>query len=101
MQGSLKKSKKVPWVYFDMFQMIFWELPAKDLIRFSKVSKEWKRFFEKFIKYHKIDLELSQITNKGLEHLKGVHTVDLGGCKEITDKGLEMLRKSGTVEIKK
>jgi hypothetical protein len=40
-----------------------------------------------------------QITDKGLEHLKGVQTIVLSICNQMTHKGLEHL-KGAKIEIK-
>ena len=39
-----------------------------------------------------IDISYTNITNKGLKYLKGVHTINLKFCNQITDKGLEYLK---------
>ena len=49
---------------------------------------------------HTIDLEgCKQITDVGLEHLKGVHTIKVWGCKKITDVGLEHLKGVHTINL--
>ena len=37
-------------------------------------------------------MDWTRITDKGLEYLKGVHTINLWNCTKITDKGLEYLK---------
>ena len=37
---------------------------------------------------------VQNITDKGLEYLKGVHTIYLWRCQNITDEGLECLKGS-------
>jgi hypothetical protein len=47
-----------------------------------------------------IDLSYcNQITDKWLEHLKGVQTIDLSGCEQITDKWLEHLKGVQTIYL--
>ena len=41
------------------------------------------------------------ITDTGLAHLTGIHTLEMYGCKQITDAGLASLRASGTIKINK
>ena len=44
-----------------------------------------------------VDLGCTKITDKGLEYLKGVHTINLGNVQNITDKGLEYLEGVHTI----
>ena len=49
---------------------------------------------------HTIDLvEFKGVTDAGLEHLKGVHTIDLSGCDQVTDAGLEHLKGVHTINL--
>ena len=43
-------------------------------------------------------MDCQNITDKGLEYLKGVHTINLGYTK-ITDKGLEYLKDVHTINL--
>ena len=47
--------------------------------------------FEKYAKLFPINCG-SDITDNELQYLKGVHTINLGGCKKITDNGLQYLK---------
>jgi len=46
------------------------------------------KFFPNFRKVYFNDC-CEQITDEGLKHLKGVHTIDLSFCDKITDEGLK------------
>ena len=49
---------------------------------------------------HTVNLSYcGRITDAGLAHLKGVHTVNLSSCGRITDAGLEHLKGVHTVDL--
>jgi hypothetical protein len=43
--------------------------------------------------------ECQQITDKGLSHLKGIHTLNLRECKQFSDNGLEHLKGIHTLNL--
>src|SRR5439155_216276 len=73
-------------------------ITTKELIRFSQINKYFMNFFKRNIKWFKIDYSW-KITDKGLEYLKGVHTININNCNKITDKGLEYLKGVHTIYI--
>jgi len=56
--------------------------------------------FEKILRRHvrsAIRFDSSaNVTDAGLEHLKGVHTMNLSGCHQFTDAGLKHLKGGST-----
>ena len=84
------------------FQKIFLNKKVKLNLNFFGTTI-YDDYFKYFKCIHIINLsECNQITDKGLEFLKGVHTIILYGCNQIilygcnqiTDKGLEFLKTS-------
>src|SRR5438874_9671760 len=73
-------------------------ITTKELIRFSQINKYFMNFFKRNIKWFRINCSC-KITDKGLEYLKDVHTIDLSFCNQITDKGLEYLKGVHTINF--
>jgi hypothetical protein len=48
---------------------------------------------------HGLNLGASQITDNGLSHLKGIHTLNLYFCKQVTAKDLEHLKGIHTLSL--
>ena len=49
---------------------------------------------------HTIDLyDCQQVTDAGLEHLKGAHTISLDYCPQVTNDYIMVLRQSGVIVI--
>src|SRR5439155_13362233 len=86
-------------LYDDILVYILNLITTKELIRFSQINKYFMNFFKRNIKWFRIDCAYSAITNKGLEYLKGVRTIDLSYCNKITDKGLEYLKGIHTIDL--
>ena len=75
-------------------------LTTEDLFKFCICNKSNLAFLKRNIKYFKFNFRKNnQITNKGLEYLKGVHTINLDNCNQITDKGLEYLKGVHTIDL--
>src|SRR5438874_10325186 len=85
-------------LYDDILVYILKLITTKELIKFSQINKYFMIFFERNIKWFRINCSKS-ITDKGLEYLKGVHTIDLYNCNQITDKGLEYLKGVHTIDL--
>ena len=62
----------------DILSIIFGHLDTKSLIWSSRTCKKWRRVFIKYLPKYKLYLSpyRNKITDAGLEHLKGVHTID-------------------------
>ena len=55
-------------------------LTTEDLFKFSICNNSNLEFLKRNIKYFKFNFRYNRITNKGLEYLKGVHTINLYNC---------------------
>ncbi len=67
---------------------------------YSEELEELLKTACKYGKGHTINLYgCKNITNKGLENLKGVNTINVYGCINITNKGLEHLKGIQTINI--
>src|SRR5439155_1391516 len=86
-------------LYDDILAYISNLITTKELIKFSQINKYFMNFFKRNIKWFKINCSTSIITDKGLEYLKGVYTINLKYCNQITDKGLEYLKGVYTINI--
>ena len=73
-------------------------LDTKELIYFRRTCKYWDKLFKFNLKYLSLYLPTS-VEDKHLQYLKGVHTIDLGGCNEITDKGLQYLKGVHSINL--
>ena len=69
-------------------------LDTKSLLRFKQVNKLVLYTFNKYIYLLNIDLTpFKQIIDDNiLCQFKGVHKINLEGCKKITDNGLEYFK---------
>ena len=74
-------------------------LTTKELFKFRICNQSNLAFLKRNIKYFKFNFINNQITDRGLEYLKGVRTINLFDCKEITDKGLEYLKSVHTINL--
>ena len=85
----------------DILSIIFGHLDTKSLIWSSRTCKKWRRVFIKYLPKYKLDLwpYRNKITDAGLKHLKGVHTINLSNCNQITDAGLEHLKGVHTINL--
>ena len=102
----------------DCIKEIFKIVNTKDICNLISVCKDFKNiiketelvldfknipFIDIFLRFFKniysINLSDTNITDKGLEYLKGVHIIDLSGCQMITDKGLEYLKGVHTINL--
>src|SRR3990172_6123654 len=75
----------------DILVEIFKYVPSRELIRLHRVSKGISYIIKQIIPRLVIDLSNTNITDAGLVHLKGVHTIDLSETN-ITDIGLMHLK---------
>ena len=62
-------------------------------------GNRYLKIFLRNIKISPIKIILFIIADAGLEHLKGVHTIDLSWCKRITDAGLALLQGVHTINL--
>jgi len=71
-------------------------LQTKELILLSITCRDLRNMFKNNLNRLSLDLRLFRykITDKCLEHLKGVHTIYLNRCHLITYKGKDILRKA-------
>ena len=85
----------------DILSVIFEYLDTKELIWASRVCKQWRRVFIKYLPKYKLDLYqyIDKITDASLVHLKGIQTIDLSWCKQITDSGLVHLKDVHTINL--
>jgi hypothetical protein len=69
----------------DIYLHIFNYLDPKDIFVLLAVSSKFNMVLENITKKRclSINLARSKITDAGLSHLKGVHTINLKGCKKI------------------
>src|SRR5438552_2356538 len=86
-------------LYDDILVYILNLITTKELIKFSQINKYFMNFFKRNIKWFRIQCAYNAITDKGLEYLKGVHTIDLTFCNKITDNGLEYLKGVHTIYL--
>ena len=63
-------------LYDDVLVIILRLLQTRDLIAFMRVNRYYMEFFKRNIKNFDIICN-NEITDKGLEYLKGVHTINL------------------------
>jgi len=82
----------------DILVEIFKYVPPKEIIRLRQVAKGINLIIKQLISRSEIILNLSEtkITDAGLVHLQGAHTIDLSGMN-VTDAGLVHLK--GVLEI--
>ena len=81
----------------DILVEIFKYIPSREIIRLRRVSKSMKLIVKRIISRPGIILNFSwtNVTDAGLVHLKGAHTIYLWGTK-IMDAGIKYLRDTGT-----
>ena len=71
---------------------------GEDVITLAQIG--YFGVFEKILRRHvrsNIVFDSLNVTDAGLEHLKGVHTINLANCTKITDAGLKYLRGVHTI----
>ena len=69
----------------DIVGCLFKYLTTRKCFILRRVSKKWKQAFKENIYRYPANLKLTQITDAGLAHLRGVHTINLCWCEKITD----------------
>ena len=85
--------------YFGVFDKIL-RRHVRSAIRFDSPANVTDAGLEHLKGVHMIDLSwCNQVTDAGLEHLKGVHTIILSGCDKVTDAGLEHLKGVHTINL--
>ena len=73
-------------------------LTTEYLFKFCICNQSNFEFLKRNIKYFKFYFKDRQITDKGLEYLKDVRTINLSYCSQ-TDKGLEYLKNVYTADL--
>ena len=85
----------------DILGLIVEYSKGEDVITFAQTG--YFGVFEKILRRHvrsAIRFDSSHnVTDAGLEHLKGVHTIILSGCDKVTDAGLEHLKGAHTISL--
>jgi len=77
----------------DILGLIVEYSKGEDVITLSQTG--YFGVFEKILRRHvrsTIVFDYLNVTDAGLEHLKGVHTIDLSGCDQVTNAGLKHLK---------
>ena len=66
----------------------------EDFLNIILLSKTINFYVKKNLHYliKNLNCSKSQITDKGISYLKGIHTLNISYCKQITDKGISYLK---------
>src|SRR5580692_9471510 len=85
----------------DIYLKILNYLDKKSIFKLMISSISNKNQFKEILNKRNfmIDLSNCKIMDTTLVHLKGVHTINLSGCKKITDEGLAHLKGVHTIDL--
>ena len=101
----MNKRNKITEKYFplDCLGVIISFLVYKfeDFLNIILLSKTINFYVTKNLHYliKNLNCSKSQITDKGISYLKGIHTLDISWCDQITDKGISYFKRIHTLDI--